>query len=192
MSNTSIGRKSRVYLGLGSNIGNKESNVARALQLLPEQVTVGEISSIYESEPVGFKDQPWFVNVVCSVYTDLSPRKLLEYLKHIEGQMGRIMSFKNSPRVIDIDILFYGDQIIDTPELIIPHPRIAERAFVLQPLSELDPLLFHPVKAQTVAQLLTALDEPERVKKRKWSALYGKGLTEKPSGTLIEGDAGTS
>lgn len=192
MSNTSIGRKSRIYLGLGSNIGNKESNVARALQLLPEQVTVGEVSSIYESEPVGFKDQPWFVNVVCSAYTDLSPRKLLEYLKHIEGQMGRIMSFKNSPRVIDIDILFYGDQIVDTPELIIPHPRIAERAFVLQPLSELDPLLFHPVKAQTVAQLLTALDEPERVKKRKWSALYGKGLTEKPSGTLIEGDASTN
>ena len=126
MSDTSIGRNTRVYLSLGSNIGIKESNLARALKLLPDLVTVSEVSSIYESEPVGLKDQPWFVNVVCAAYTDLSPSDLLAYLKHIEGQMGRIMSFKDGPRIIDIDILFYGDQVIDTPELTIPHPRIPE------------------------------------------------------------------
>ena len=192
MSTTSIGRKSRVYLGLGSNIGTKESNLSRALKLLPDLVTVSEVSSIYESEPVGLKDQPWFTNIVCAAYTDLSPRKLLAYLKHIEGQMGRIMSFKDGPRIIDIDILFYGDQIIDTPDLTIPHPRIAERAFVLHPLSELNPLLFHPVESRTVAQMLSALNRPERVKKRRWSILYGSGLTSTPKGTLIENQEGKS
>ena len=190
MSITSIGHKSRVYLGLGSNIGGKEANVSRALKLLPDQVTVTEVSSIYESEPVGFKDQPWFVNAVCSAYTDLSAPQLLDYVKNIEGQMGRMMSFKDGPRVIDIDILFYGDQVIDTPDLTIPHPRIAERAFVLLPLSELNPLLFHPSKARTVAQLLSALTKPERVKKRRWSALYGKELISRPKGTLIENEEG--
>ncbi len=191
MSTTSIGHKSKVYLGLGSNIGNKEANVARAIQLLPDQVMVTEVSSIYESEPVGFKDQPWFVNAVCSAYTDLSAARLLDYLKHIENQMGRIMSFKDAPRVIDIDILFYEDQVIDTPDLTIPHPRIAERAFVLHPLSELNPLLFHPARARTVAQLLSALTEPERVRKRRWSTLYGKDLISRPKGgTLIENEEG--
>ena len=186
MSATSIGRKSRVYLGLGSNIGIKESNLSRALKLLPDLVSVSEVSSIYESEPVGPKDQPWFVNAVCVAYTDLSPRDLLAYLKHIEGQMGRILSFKDGPRIIDIDILFYADQVIETPDLTIPHPRIAERAFVLHPLSELDPLLFHPVESRTVAQMLSALNRPERVKKRRWSILYGSGLTSTPKGTLVE------
>lgn len=186
MSDTSIGRKSRVYLGLGSNIGIKESNLSRALKLLPDLVTVSEVSSIYESEPVGLKDQPWFVNAVCAAYTDLSPPKLLAYLKHIEGQMGRILSFKDGPRIIDIDILFYGDQVIDTPDLTIPHPRIAERGFVLHPLSELNPLLFHPVESRTVAQMLSALNRPERVKKRRWSVLYGSHLISTPRGALIE------
>ena len=188
MSTTSIGRKSRVYLGLGSNIGIKESNLSRALKLLPDLVTVSEVSSIYESEPVGLKDQPWFANIVCTAYTDLPPHDLLAYLKHIEGQMGRIMSFKDGPRIIDIDILFYDDQVIETPDLTIPHPRIAERAFVLHPLSELNPLLFHPVQSRTVAQMLSALTRPERVKKRRWSILYGSGLTSTPRGTLIENE----
>ncbi len=186
MSVTGIGHKSKVYLGLGSNIGNKEANVAWALKLLPDHVAVSEVSSIYESEPVGFKEQPWFVNAVCSAYTDLPAPQLLDYLKHIESQMGRIMSFKDAPRVIDIDILFYDDQVINTPDLTIPHPRIAERAFVLLPLSELNPLLLHPTRARTVAQLLSALTAPERVRKRKWSVLYGSGLTANPKGTLIE------
>ena len=186
MVNTSIGRQTKIYLGLGSNIGTREANVSRALKLLPDLVTVSEVSSIYESEPVGFKDQPWFVNVVCAAYTDLPAPELLAYLKHIEGQMGRMMSFKDAPRIIDIDILFYGDQVVDTPDLTIPHPRIAERAFVLLPLSELNPLLFNPVESLTVAQMLSSLSATERVKKRKWSALYGSGLTSKPAGTLIE------
>lgn len=186
MSETSIGRKFRVYLSLGSNIGIKESNLSRALKLLPDLVTVSEVSSIYESEPVGLKDQPWFINAVCAAYTDLSPSELLAYLKNIEGQMGRIMNFKGGPRVVDIDILFYGDQVIDTPDLTIPHPRIAERAFVLHPLSELNPLLFHPVESRTVAEMLSALDRPERVKKRRWSPIYGSDLLSTPKGTLIE------
>lgn len=186
MSQTSIGRKFRVYLGLGSNIGIKESNLSRALKLLPDLVTVSEVSSIYESEPVGLKDQPWFVNTACAAYTDLPPGELLAYIKHIEGQMGRIMNFKGGPRVIDIDILFYEDQVINTPDLTIPHPLIAERAFVLHPLSELNPLLFHPAESRTVAQMLSVLDRPERVKKRRWSTLYGSGLLSTPKGTLIE------
>lgn len=192
MSETSIGRKSRVYLSLGSNVGTKESNLSRALKLLPDLVTVSEVSSIYESEPVGPKDQPWFANIVCAAYTDLSPVELLAYLKNIEGQMGRIMSFKDGPRIIDIDILFYNDQVIDTPDLTVPHPRIAERGFVLHPLSELNPLLFHPLQSRTVAQMLSALDRPERVKKRRWSILYGSGLTSTPSGTLVEKKKGRS
>lgn len=188
MSSTSIGNKSRVYLGLGSNIGTKEANLSLALKLMPELVTVSQVSSIYESEPVGPKDQPWFVNAVCLAYTELSPPDLLVYLKNIEGQMGRIMSFKDGPRIIDIDILFYDNEVLETPDLTIPHPRIAERAFVLHPLSELNPLLFHPVQSRTVAQMLSALSRPERVKKRRWSTLYGSGLTSTPKGTLLENE----
>ena len=188
MVNTSVSRKVKAYLGLGSNTGNREANLAQALRLLPDHVVVSEVSSIYESEPVGFKDQPWFLNAVCSASTDLSPRELLDYVKHIESQLGRALSFRNAPRPIDIDILFYGSETVDTKDLTIPHPRLAERAFVLMPLSELNPILFHPVKGQTVGQLLSALTDPEKIRKRKWSSLHSRDIVHQPSGTLIEID----
>ncbi|MEE9247676.1 MAG: 2-amino-4-hydroxy-6-hydroxymethyldihydropteridine diphosphokinase [Dehalococcoidia bacterium] len=188
MVNTSIGHKVKVYLGIGSNLGIKEANLAQALKLLPPQVTVAEVSSIYQSEPVGYKDQPRFLNIVCSAYTDLTPEGLLDYVKHIEVQLGRTLSFRDAPRALDIDILFYGDQVLDTDRLIVPHPRMPERAFVLLPLAELNPVMLHPGRGETIGQLLSALSGQERVKKRKWSSLYARDLLHKPSGHLMEAD----
>ncbi|MEE9198312.1 MAG: 2-amino-4-hydroxy-6-hydroxymethyldihydropteridine diphosphokinase [Dehalococcoidia bacterium] len=183
-------KKTRVYLGLGSNMGDREATLTQALKLLSPEVEVVQVSSVYESEPVGYKDQPWFLNTVCCGYTALSPLRLLDYVKHIEKQLGRMLSFRNAPRPIDIDILFYGDQTMKSELLTIPHPRLTERAFVLTPLAELAPDLPHPEKRQTMAQLLAVLAEPERFRRRNWSPLYVKQLLDIAGGTIpaLEGD----
>lgn len=143
-----------VYLCLGSNMGNREENLRMALDLLKQRLRMGQISSIYDTEPVGNTDQPRFLNLVCQVYTSLPPESLLATAKGIELKMGRLPGKVNSPRPIDIDILFYGKEVVDTPELVIPHPRIAERAFVLIPLAEIAPDLVHPVSHKTIKELL--------------------------------------
>lgn len=133
-----------IYIGLGSNIGDRGRNLRQAVRALRDEVAVTGLSRIYESDPVGFADQPRFWNMVARVETPLPPRALLDRLVTIEQEMGRARTFRNAPRIIDLDILLFGDVIMDEPGLTIPHPRLAERAFVLKPLLELAPDLADP------------------------------------------------
>jgi len=151
------------YLGLGSNMGNRQDNLDKALDLLLQRLKVEQVSSIYDTEPLGNINQPRFLNLVCQVYTRLAPDELLALANGIELKLGRAPGKSGAPRPIDIDILFYGDQVIKTPELVIPHPRLTERAFVLIPLAEIAPDLVHPVSGQTVRELLQGVTETQGV-----------------------------
>jgi 2-amino-4-hydroxy-6-hydroxymethyldihydropteridine diphosphokinase len=151
-----------VYLGLGSNLGDRQANLDRALELLSQRLRLEKVSSIYDSEPVGNVDQPRFLNLVCQVNTYLPPQGLLALAKGIESRLGRVGP-SGAPRTIDIDILFYGDVVMETPELVIPHPRLTERAFVLVPLVEIAPDLVHPVNGKTAKELLKAMKEVQGV-----------------------------
>jgi len=154
-----------VYLGLGSNVGNRQDNLDRALDLLSQRLRIGKVSSIYDTEPIGNVNQPRFLNLVCQAYTRLAPRELLTLAKGIELKLGRALGKSNAPRPIDIDILFCDDLVIETPELVIPHPRLTERAFVLVPLNEIAPDLVHPVSGKTVEELMSAVTEVQGVLK---------------------------
>ena len=143
-----------VYLALGSNLGDRYSNLAAALQRLRDAVEIRAVSSVYETAPVGFLDQPRFYNIVCSGTTVLPAPELLKYAKEIESALGRQPSFPNGPRPIDIDIIFYDDLRIAQVDLTIPHPRMAERAFVLVPLVEIAPQVVDPISGHTAQELL--------------------------------------
>ena len=143
----------QVLLGLGSNLGDREGNIREALARLRAVMAVEKVSSLYETDPVGYLDQPSFVNMVCLASTEQSPIVLLSLVKSIEEQMGRERGFRHGPRLIDIDILAYGDLVLETEELTIPHPRLAERAFVLAPLSEMLPDWRHPKLAKTASEM---------------------------------------
>src|SRR5215467_14330435 len=134
-----------VFLALGSNIGDRYSNLAAALKRIRDVVEIRAVSSIYETEPVGFIDQPQFYNIVCSGTTVLPAPELLKYVKGIESELGRQPSFRNGPRLIDIDIIFYDDLRMVQGDLTIPHPRMVERAFVLLPLVEIAPQVVDPI-----------------------------------------------
>ena len=153
-----------VYLGLGSNMEDRDENLDRALNYLSQRVRMGKVSSVYETDPVGNTDQPRFLNMVCQVFTRLAPEAMLALAKGIESKMGRTGK-SGSPRPIDIDILLYGDEIVETPELVVPHPKMAKRAFVLVPLAEIAPNLEHPVSKQTVKKLLKSIREVQGVLK---------------------------
>jgi len=153
-----------VYLSLGSNLGDRQSNLDRALEFLSQRLRMGKISSIYDTEPLGESDQPRFLNLVCQAFTRLEPTALLALAKGIERKLGRVGK-SGKPRTIDIDILLYGDQVIDTPELVIPHPKMTERAFVLIPLDEIASDLVHPVAGKTVKELLQSATEKQGVLK---------------------------
>jgi 2-amino-4-hydroxy-6-hydroxymethyldihydropteridine diphosphokinase len=148
----------KVFLGLGSNVGDRQQYLLQALAALAPQVRVLRRSSIYETAPWGFADQDNFLNMVVEAETELPPRRLLAQLKDAEKQVGRQASFRNGPREIDIDLLLYDDVQLTEPGLTIPHSRLPERAFMLVPLVEIDPHLAVPGQTQDVSGLLAALD----------------------------------
>ena len=164
MAANSLKRDSEiVYLGLGSNLGKREQNLERARGLLTASVTFIRISSLYDTAPLYEANQPRFLNQVCCGDTRLSPAELLAFIHHIESALGRPDGSHNAPRTIDIDILFYGRHIINTPELVIPHPGISERSFVLVPLAEIAPGLTHPISGLTATELLERVDGKEGI-----------------------------
>jgi 2-amino-4-hydroxy-6-hydroxymethyldihydropteridine diphosphokinase len=151
-----------VYLGLGSNLEDRHHHMVQAIDFLAERLKIEKMSPVYDTEPVGEKNQPRFLNMVIKISTRLPANTLLFMAKGIEAKLGRVPI--DTPRPIDIDILFYGDQIINTPsQLIVPHPRLIERAFVLVPLADIAPDLVHPGNKKTIKQLLEEVKGKEGV-----------------------------
>jgi 2-amino-4-hydroxy-6-hydroxymethyldihydropteridine diphosphokinase len=148
----------RAYIGLGSNLGDREATLQRALRLLGERVEVVAVSSFRETEPWGYVDQPPFLNAAAAVETELSPRGLLDALLEVESALGRTRDgHRYGPRTIDLDLLLYEDDVVSEPGLTVPHPRLHERRFALEPLAELEPALSVPGHG-TVSKLLGQLD----------------------------------
>jgi 2-amino-4-hydroxy-6-hydroxymethyldihydropteridine diphosphokinase len=156
---------STAYLSLGSNIGDREAHLRDAIERLERHGHVLAVSSFYETEPVEFVDQAWFLNCAAVLETPESPSQLMTSLLAIEREMGRERTQKKGPRVIDIDILLYGDVVLDTPELTVPHPAMGQRRFVLEPLTEIAPELRHPVAGKTIRELLRQLPTGQTVRK---------------------------
>jgi 2-amino-4-hydroxy-6-hydroxymethyldihydropteridine diphosphokinase len=164
----------KAYVGLGSNLGEREALIRLALEQLAglPETTLGRVSSLYDTAPVGELDQPNFLNAVAAVETDLTARQLLWNLLLIERRLGRVRTpqTRYGPRTIDLDLLLFGDLILEEPELTVPHPELARRAFVLVPLVELEPTLVHPVLGDTMVGLLARLKARPPVKRmsRLW------------------------
>jgi 2-amino-4-hydroxy-6-hydroxymethyldihydropteridine diphosphokinase len=148
---------SEVFLGLGSNLGDREGNIARAVERLRDISACITVSSLHETRPSGFAAQPAFLNAACHFQTRLDPFELLARLLDIQRLFGAPRTFPNAPRAIDLDILVFGRWVIDSPSLTIPHPRMAQREFVLRPLAEIAPDLKHPVLRESARSLLTRL-----------------------------------
>ncbi|HYM79167.1 MAG TPA: 2-amino-4-hydroxy-6-hydroxymethyldihydropteridine diphosphokinase [Candidatus Dormibacteraeota bacterium] len=153
------------YLSLGSNIGDRARHLHDAISRLATNGRVLTVSAFYETEPIEFTDQAWFLNCAVALDTSLTPAELMKRLLAIEQEMGRQRIQKKGPRTIDIDILLFGDLIADTPGLIIPHPAMASRRFVLEPLAEIAPEVRHPTLKKTIRELLDELPPGQQVHK---------------------------
>jgi 2-amino-4-hydroxy-6-hydroxymethyldihydropteridine diphosphokinase len=150
--------KKLVYLSLGSNLGDREKYLREAISRLRDLGVIRQISAFYETQPVEVQtEQPWFLNCALAMETDLVPLEFLRGMLAVEQSMGRIRTKPKGPRTIDIDIVFFGDDVLNTPELTIPHPAMHQRRFVLEPLAEIAPALMHPVLKRTVQELLDSL-----------------------------------
>jgi len=153
------------YLSLGSNLGERKEHLRDAISRLESAGHVIAVSSFYETEPVEFVQQPWFLNCAVALETNESPEQLMASLLRIEKELGRARTQKKGPRTIDIDTLLYGTAVVDSPEVTIPHPSMHERRFVLEPLAEIAPEARHPVLAKTVCELLAELPQGQTVRK---------------------------
>ena len=155
----------RAYLSAGTNRGDRKANLKFALDSLARRTTVSNTSSCYETEPVGFLDQSWFLNQAIELKTELAPLELLSLCQKIEASRGRIRTFANAPRILDLDILLYGDIVINQERLIIPHPRLADRKFVLESLVQIAPEIIHPILKRSMRSLLQDCKDQSKVRK---------------------------
>jgi len=147
-----------VYLALGSNLGNRATNLKEAIKSLAPQMELKSKSRVYETPPWGYTEQEKFLNQVLQVITYLKPEPLLNHLKRLEVALGRKVSFQNGPRLIDMDILFYDELVLESPALVIPHPRMHERGFVLLPMMDIAPDFVHPVNHKSIRELVALSD----------------------------------
>ena len=154
-----------IYLGLGSNLGDQHAYLKESIKRLRNCGTVKVISSFYKTEPVGYTDQAWFLNCVVKMITSLAAQELLEKIHEIEQYLGRIRTTRWGPRTIDIDILLYDNLVLETERLIIPHPRLHERQFVLAPLDEIAPEIIHPIFKQPIRELLLKTNDTSKIEK---------------------------
>lgn len=155
-----------IYLSLGSNVGDRAHNIDCALEALASHgVTVVKRSSLYETEPVELREQDWFLNCVAEIETKLRPQEMMQVLLNIERSMGRERTVPKGPRVIDMDVLLFGSEVVKESQLEIPHPRMADRRFVLVPLVEIAPDAMHPIMKKTIQRLLE--DTPDRSEVRR-------------------------
>ena len=153
------------YLSLGSNLGDRPANLRAAIAQLEGGCSLRAVSALYETQPVDVPDQPWFLNCVAAIETGKTPRELLRFVLSIEAALGRFRLRDKGPRRIDIDVLLFGDRVLEEPGLTIPHPAMQERRFVLEPLVEIAPEARHPVLKKTARELLAALDETQIVRR---------------------------
>ena len=160
-----------LFLGLGSNLGDRKAHLRRALDLLAVQLTLENVSSLYETDPVGYLAQPRFLNAVCQATTRADPETVLSWAKEVEQTLSRRPAAHDGPRTADVDLLLYGSLVLDTPRLTLPHPRLAQRAFVLVPFSEIAPAVAHPVLQRSIQELLATVEGREGVRSvegRSW------------------------
>ncbi len=175
------------YIGLGGNLGDRRANLRAAVEALRSHGRIVAVSSLYETAPVGYREQPPFLNAVVALETSEPPERLLAALLAIEHALGRVRTFPNAPRTVDLDLLFYDRWTIDLPGLRVPHPRLAERAFVLAPLAEIAPDLRHPTLGRTVADLLAALgDVSADVRRVEGPGWAGEEAASEPRGGTIQ------
>jgi 2-amino-4-hydroxy-6-hydroxymethyldihydropteridine diphosphokinase len=157
-------KSATAHLCAGSNLGSRQSNLAFARNSIAKVALIVQTSSYYETEPVGFLDQPWFLNQVIEINTHLAPLELLSVCLEIEKTGGRVRAFQNAPRTLDLDILLYGGMVINEKNLTIPHPLLAERRFVLEPLAEIAPDIMHPVLKKPIRTLLEECSDQSEVR----------------------------
>src|SRR5258708_2860083 len=165
----------RAYLSLGSNVGDRAAQLRSAIARLGAAGRVVAEPALYETEPVEFTEQPWFLNCAVALETDTTPQQLMTTILGIEEEMGRKRVREKGPRTIDIDILLFSDEIIDSPELTIPHPAMQQRRFVLEPLAEIAPKADHPILKKTIGELLDTLPTGQKVRRAEF------GLSQRPT-----------